>query len=128
MLDPRASGCKGKLAFLVSILFLSGVAVGGIGMHLGDRYWLRQEAPPMMTEAEKRMALQHFSQELELNAEQASAIENILDEFIMEQADLMQQFRTRRMAGHDQLLRVLNPDQQKRLQKVLDELSNRRKD
>ncbi len=127
MLDPKVSGCKGKLAVFVSLIFLSGVAVGGIGMHVGDRYWLHLQ-PAAFTEAEKQMALQHFSQELDLNAEQAQAVENILDEFIMEQADLMQQFRTNRIAGHDRLLRVLSPDQQKRLQKVLDELGNKRKD
>lgn len=127
MLDPKVSGCKGKLVCMVSLIFLSGVAAGGIGMHLGDRYWLRQQSAAF-TEAEKQMALQHFSQELDLDSEQARAVENILDEFIMEQADLMQQFRTNRIAGHDRLFRVLNPDQQKRLQKVLDELSNKRKD
>lgn len=127
MVDPKFAACRGKLAGMVALIFLSGTAAGALSMHLADRYWLRPQAA-VLSEAEKQMALQHFSQELELNAEQSRAMEEILDEFIMEQANLMQQFQNTRISGHDQILRILNPDQQKRFKKVLDELGNKRRD
>ena len=73
---------------------------------------------------EKQMAVQHFYRELDLNEDQARAIEAILDEFIMQQADLMDRYRNTRLSGHDRILQILNDDQKKRFKKVLSELQN----
>ena len=127
MLDPKFASCKGKVFGMVTLIFVSGVAVGGLGMHLIDRH-LSATQDTVLSQAEKQMAVQHFSQELDLNAEQAKAVEDILDEFIMQQAELMQQFQNTRISGHDRILRILNGDQQKRLKKVLDELGTKRQD
>ena len=127
MLDPKVSECKGKLFGLVSLIFLSGMVVGAFTMNLAERYWLRPK-PLVLTEAEKEMALQHFYRELELNEAQARAIEDILDEFIMQQADLMVRFKTSRLSGHDRIVQILNEEQRKRFKKVLSELNSQRKD
>jgi uncharacterized membrane protein YciS (DUF1049 family) len=127
MLDPKVAGCKGKLAGLVAIIFVSGMAAGALTMNLAERHWLRSR-DAVLTEAEKEMALQHLSQELDLNPEQAKAIEAILDEFIMQQANLLAEFKNSRMTGHEQILRVLNEDQRKRFQKVLSEINSKRRD
>lgn len=124
MLDPA---CKRKLYGMVALIFASGMIAGGFTMNLVDRYWLRPQSS-FLSEAEKAMAVQHFSQELELNAAQAKAIDDILDEFIMQQANLMAEFRSSRVLGHDRILQVLNEDQRKRFKKVLSELGNRRRD
>ena len=127
MLDPKVAGCKGKLVGMVSLIFVSGMLTGAFTMNLAQRYWLHGQKP-VLSQAEKDMAVQHFSQELELNAEQARAIEDILDEFIMEQANLMAEFKNSRLSGHDRILGILNEDQRKRFQKVLSEMSNKRQD
>lgn len=127
MLDPKATGCKAKLSALVCLIFFSGMVAGAFSLRVAERYWLRPQ-PAALTEAEKQMAVQHFSQELDLNADQVKAVNDILDEFIMEQANLMQQFQNSRLTGHDQLLHILNEDQRKRFQKVLTELDNKRQD
>ena len=127
MLDPKAAGCKGKLVGMVTLIFVSGMAVGALTMHLAERHWVDSQRAALSA-AEKEMAVQHFSQELELNAEQAKAVEDILDEFIMQQANLMAEFNTTRASGHDRILRILNQDQQKRLKKVVSELGNKRQD
>ena len=127
MVDPKIAACKGKLLGLVSLIFVSGMAVGALTMHLADRHIVATQKA-LLDEAEKEMAVQHLSQELELNAEQAKALEDILDEFIMQQANLMAEFRSSRISGHDSILRILNEDQRKRFQKVLDELNNKRRD
>lgn len=127
MLDPKVTGCKRKLAATVCAIFLSGMVAGAFSWHLGERYWLRHQ-PPVMTEAEKQLTVQHFSQELELNADQVKAVNDLLDEFIMEQANLMQQFQNSRLTEHDQLFQILNEQQRKRFQKVLTEIENKRQD
>ncbi len=125
MVDPRVSGCKGKLAGMVGLIFFCGMATGALTMNLADRYWLRPPAP-VLTEAEKEFAVQHFSRELELDAQQAKAMEDILDEFIMQQANLMAEFKSSRTSGHDRIIQILNEEQRKRLSKVLSEMSNKR--
>ena len=127
MLDPRFAYCKGKCVALLSLIFFSGMVAGGFSLKLAERYWLHP-ASLSLNDAQKVLAVQHLSQELELNEVQARAIENILDEFIMEQANLMAEFRNSRLSGHDQIIQVLNQDQRRRYQKVVSELNNRRRD
>jgi propanediol dehydratase small subunit len=124
MVDPRVTGCKGKLAGVVALIFLSGAAAGGLTMKAVDHYRLKPQAL-VLNQAEKEMAVQHFRQELALNDDQTQAIESILDAFIMEQANLMQEMQHSRVVGHEQILRILNEDQRKRFQKVLSEINNK---
>jgi hypothetical protein len=127
MVDPRAAGCRGKLIGLVTLIFVSGMAAGAFTMNTVDRHWLRPQVLAL-NQAEKELAVQHFSQELELNPEQAKALEGILDEFIMQQANLIAEFQHSRLSGQNSILRILNEDQRKRFQKVLSELTGKRKD
>src|SRR5579884_331005 len=127
MVDPKVAGCKGKLFALLGLVFVSGMLAGAVTPKLAEHYGGRRPGP-VLTEAEKQMAVDHFSQELDLNSEQVKAIEDILDEVIMEQANLMQQFQHSRTSGHDQILHILNADQRKRFQKVLSELGAKRQD
>lgn len=115
--------CKGKLYGMVVLIFVCGVAVGGIGTHFVEQHW-RSEAGQI----EAQLAMEHFRQELELNEEQARQVEAILDEFIMSQAELMSQFQTSRLSGHDRIVQILNDDQRRRFQEVWSELNTRRKD
>ena len=127
MVDPRMDGCKGKLVGMVGVIFLSGMAAGAITMNLVDRYWLN---PPALAfdEAGKRMAFQHFQNELALDASQARAMESILDEFIMEQAELMNEIQNSRLAGQNRIIQILNEDQRKRFERVFSELQPKRQD
>ncbi len=127
MLDPKCAASKSRLYGFVALIFACGMAVGGLTIHLVDRHRTAKQTA-VFNEAEKQMAVAHFSQELDLNTEQAKAIEDILDEFIMQQANLMQQFRSSRLSGHDRILQILNEDQRKRFKKVLDELGTKRRD
>ncbi len=124
MVHPRMDDCKGKLAGMVAVIFLTGMASGALTMSLVERYWLR----PRALELERQVALEHFRGELELNEQQARAVEAIVDELLMQQADLMEQFRNRRISGQDRLFQVLNEEQRKRLKKVLDEMNTQRQD
>ena len=122
MLDPRDPVCKVKLLGMVAFIFVCGMVTGAFTWHVTQRRWFPPKAPVLNAE-DKAAALEHFHRELELSEQQAQAIESILDEFIMEQADIMARYRTSRTSGHDRLYQVLNEVQRKRLKKVLDELN-----
>ena len=127
MLDPKLAACKGKCLGLVAAIFVFGMMAGAFSLKLAERYWVRP-AGLTLDGAEKELAVQHFSRELELSEVQARDIENILDEFIMQQSNLMTEFRNSRLSGQEQIIRVLNEDQRRRFQKVLAELNTTRKD
>jgi hypothetical protein len=122
MLDPRDSTCKVKLWGMVAFIFVCGMVSGAFGWHVAQRRWFPPKTPVLSAE-EKTVAMDHFNRELALSEQQAQAVESILDEFIMEQADLMARFRTSRTSGHQRLNEVLNEEQRKRLKKVLQELN-----
>ena len=122
MLNPRDSACKVKLFGVVAFIFVCGMATGAFSWHVAQRRWFPPKAPVLSAE-DKTVAMDHFNRELELSEQQARAVESILDEFIMEQADLVARYRTSRTSGHERLNQVLNEEQRKRLKKVLDELN-----
>jgi hypothetical protein len=126
MVDPKVAGCKGKLAGMVAFIFFSGMAMGGFTMILAERYWLqpRQQA---LEKAEEQVALEHLSTELRLDDLQTRQVEEILDQVIMEHADMMAQFRTNRLHGHDRIMKILNEDQRKRFDQVLAEIGNQQR-
>ena len=123
MVDPKVAGCKGKLAGMVAFIFFSGMAMGGFTMILAERYWLqpRQQA---LEKAEEQVALEHLSMELRLDDMQTRQVGEILDQAIMEHADMMAQFRTNRVHGHDRIMKILNEEQRKRFDQVLTEIGN----
>jgi hypothetical protein len=122
MLNPRDSACKVKLFGVVAFIFVCGMATGAFSWHVAQRRWFPPKAPVLSAE-DKTVAMDHFNRELELSEQQARAVESILDEFIMEQADLVARYRTSRTSGHERLNQVLNEEQRKRLKKVLEELN-----
>ncbi|MBI3665057.1 MAG: hypothetical protein HY236_02345 [Acidobacteria bacterium] len=128
MLDPKLASCKGKCIALITLIFASGMAAGAFGLELAERYWLRPGTTLSLNGPDKVLAVQHLSHELDLDETQARAIENILDELIMEQANLMAEFKNSRLTSHKQIIQVLNEDQRKRYQKIVSELNSRQRD
>jgi len=123
MPDPTDRACKVKLFSMVAFIFLSGMITGAFTWHVVQPRWFPQKTAALSAD-DKAAALEHFHRELELSEQQARAIESILDEFIMEQADLMSRYRTSRTSGHERLNQVLNEEQRKRLKKVMDQMNN----
>jgi hypothetical protein len=120
MLETRDPGCKVKLFGMVTFLFVCGMAAGAFGWHVTHTRWFCKPATALSAE-DKAAALEQFHRELELTEQQAQAVESILDQFIMEQAELMARFRTSRISGQERLNQVLTEDQRRRLKKMLGE-------
>jgi len=129
-MDSRAEDCKGKLFGLVGLIFFAGLVAGGFATHLAHRLWIEPKlvSAAVLDAGEKAAAIEHFNRELELSQAQAQAIEAILDEFIMQQADMVARYQTTRQSGQSRILEILNDDQRRRFQQVLNEINQRRKD
>lgn len=123
-MDPQVASCKGKFYAILAFVFVVGLVAGGLTEHLFER----RPRNLALGIAEKDASLQHLSEELALSPEQARTIEGILDECIMQQADLLSQFRKNRANINDKILQVLNDDQRQRYRKVIAELGTKRKE
>ena len=126
MVDPKVADCKAKLAGLVALIFFSGIAVGGFSMTLLERYWL-QTKEQAFEKSEEQLALDHLNRELQLDEQQTRAVEEILDEVIMQHAGMMAQFQTNRNASHDRIMKILNEEQRRRFDQVLSEISQQQR-
>jgi hypothetical protein len=74
------------------------------------------------TKAGKEVTLQHFIKELDLNPQQATEIAAILDDFMVYYHTLQSQMDEVRGNGKGRILSVLNPQQQSKFKKMLQDI------
>lgn len=121
MSDARWTACEGKAFAILSVVFLSGLALGAVGM----RAYVLQE--PTMSDQfetalhspESVMALEKLTEQLQLTEDQQHRIHVILDESIMNEADLLGRLREVQADGRRRILGVLTEEQRTRFDEVL---------
>ncbi len=118
--DPRANWRNPRVLLVLFLVFLCGSLAGALTM----KYAVSRDEPrsyPLAywTAGGKQLTLQHFEEELDLTPEQAREIELILDDFMMYYHTLQAQMDEVRATGKSRILRVLNPEQQKRFKQML---------
>jgi len=114
-----------RILFPIMLVFLSGAAAGALGMRYG-LHSLIQKPGPYWKEGGKEVSLQRFRRELDLTAEQAEQMETVLDDFVLYYQTLQTQMDEVRASGKERILRILNPDQRKRFEKMMSDLQARR--
>ena len=119
--DPRASWHNPRVLFVLLLVFLSGSLAGAVAM----RYAFHP-APPQpaayWTQSGKEFTLQHFVSELDLNPQQAAEIAAILDDFMVYYHTLQAQMDEVRGNGKGRILSVLNPEQQQKFRRMLQDV------
>jgi Spy/CpxP family protein refolding chaperone len=83
-------------------------------------------AGPYWKEGGKEISLQRFRRELDLTAEQAGQMEAVLDDFVLYYQTLQTQMDEVRASGKDRIVRILNPEQRKRFEKMVADAQARR--
>ena len=119
--DSRASWHHPRILATLLLVFLSGSLAGAIVM----RYGFEPEPPQpavYWTKSGKEVTLQHFIKELDLNPQQATEIAAILDDFMMYVHTLQSQMDEVRGNGKGRILSVLNPQQQSKFKKMLQDV------
>lgn len=114
-----------KILVALGLVFLCGSFAGA----LGARYRLMKRAAPTKaalswTES-KDITLQKFRKELNLTPEQSQEVEVVLDDFMLYYQTLQAQMDDVRASGKDRIVRILNPDQRERFNRMMSELQAR---
>ena len=109
---------------LLAVVFLA----GGVGGALVSRVSMAQvsaKATPerYWKEGGKEISLAKFKKELDLSPQQATEIESVLDDFVMYYQSVQVQMDEVRSNGKSRIVQVLRPDQQKRFEQMMSELS-----
>ena len=101
----------GRAFGFIAAVFLIGVASGAVGMHL---YELKMHTPPVITidyQEDSEAALDEMAKQLQLDDSQRERVQTILDECIMEEADLLMRVKQIQQSGRGRILEVLEPEQ-----------------
>lgn len=104
-------GTQGRAFGFIAAVFVIGMASGAVGMHLFE---LKMHTPPVITidyQEDSHAALDEMARQLKLNDSQRERVQTILDECIMEEAELLMRVKQIQQGGRSRILEVLEPDQ-----------------
>jgi len=116
MVSTRASAWQGSRltsVMTITLVFLAGAIAGGVAMNLGAHKWMHRSAP-FYTEGGREVWLQRWKKDLSLTPEQSQEMAVILDDFGIYYRNVLSD-------GKARILRILNEDQKRKFDKLLDE-------
>ena len=119
MSDARWMACQGRAIAVLLAIFVAGVASGAVGMHIYEATLVvaSSENPAVETE----FAVDELTSDLDLSPEQTAQIQAVLDEHIMQEADLLMRVRKVQQDGRARILQILSPDQRERFHLLFNE-------
>lgn len=112
---------KGKICGVLFVVFLCGVAAGGVALRV------YQAAVPSLPEntgalnpaSDPSAAVEHLRDELKLDDQQYSQVHSVLDEYIMQEADMVSRIQALRTEGRERIEKILNDQQRERFRTLL---------
>jgi Spy/CpxP family protein refolding chaperone len=116
-----------RVILILLLVFLAGAAAGALSMRYGIHgLRARPVGGPYWKEGGKEISLQRFRRELDLTPEQAQQMETVLDDFVLYYQMLQTQMDEVRASGKERIVRLLNPEQRKKFDRIMAELQARR--
>lgn len=103
--NPRAA-----CVIAMSLVFLCGAVVGALAFNLGAHRSLHKA--PFWTDAGKAVYMERIKKELDLSPTQTEQMETILDDFA-------KYYRTVLSDGKTRIMQILNDDQKRKFEKLL---------
>jgi len=113
-----------RILLTLLLLFLSGSVAGGLATRYGLPTFIYKPMP-YWREGGRQISLTNLKKELNLTAEQARQIEEVLDDFVMYYQTLQAQMDDVRSNGKSRIVRVLTPEQQERFKAMLSDVQAR---
>jgi hypothetical protein len=107
------AGSRMAVVTTIALVFLSGAIAGAVAMNLGAHRWMHRSVP-FWTEGGKEVWLQRWKKELDLTPEQSQEMVVILDDFGTYYRNVLSD-------GKARILRVLNENQKRKFDKLLQE-------
>ena len=115
----------GRAFGFIAVVFAIGVASGAVGMHV---YELKMQTPPVISidyQEDSDAALDEMVKQLKLNDSQRERVQSILDECIMQEADLLMRVKQIQQAGRGRILEVLEPEQRESFETLFSRASSK---
>jgi Spy/CpxP family protein refolding chaperone len=118
---------RGEAAVLVAVVFVLGILLGGVGNHLwGERVWGMRDTTPPQTHLSVEL-----TQELQLTPDQQKQMKAIIADTQLKwhalYAPLESQRTEIREQSHDQMRKVLTPEQEPKFDAFMRRLDEQRK-
>ncbi|HOL71043.1 MAG TPA: hypothetical protein PLA43_00960 [Bryobacteraceae bacterium] len=107
-----------RILLTLLIVFLCGVSTGMLVMSLTSPRRLTSLQQPAL-KGSKEITLERFKKELDLTPQQTEQLELILDDFFTYYHTLQAQLDDVRANGKNRIVRILNPEQKRKFDKLL---------
>lgn len=111
----RPSWQNPRVLVILLLVFLSGAAVGALTMRVGMRARHYGNNPQATSISYDRLTR---DKELNLSPEQCRQLKTILDDYARYHQDLQAQLDDWKATGKNQILRILNPGQRERFERL----------
>lgn len=122
MVGGRASWQDPRVLSILFLVFLSGALAGALAMQLGLHERLHHTEGPAWHQGNKEIFLQKFKKDLNLTPKQAQDIATVLDDYTTYYQALQGQIEEIRATGKNRILKVLDPEQKQKFEKMLSDL------
>lgn len=121
------AGKNPRVIATLAVVFLAGAAVGALSMQMGLHERLHRTvsaaSPQPVRKASTNDALvQRFKTELDLSSDQTDKIAMVLDDYRHYYQNLQEQLDDVRATGKIGILRILNPEQRAKFEKIMGDL------
>lgn len=106
-----------KVIGAIALVFLSGFATGFLGEQIFDTLF---PSPNQGTEFRIQATLEELSSQLDLNPSQMEQIRVVLDDAIMDEAELLSELKLNQLDARGRIAQYLTPEQNRLFDKMLE--------
>ena len=106
-----------KVIGAIALVFLSGFATGFLGERIFDTLF---PSPNQGTEFRIQATLDELSSQLDLNPSQMEQIRVVLDDAIMDEAELLNELKLNQLDARGRIAQYLTPEQNRLFDKMLE--------
>jgi Spy/CpxP family protein refolding chaperone len=110
---------KSKAFAVLVAVFLGGFVSGAVALRIYHQQTAQAGSPPGI-DLHSAAAAQHLRDELALSDAQTAQVEEILDYCIMREADLLTQGRQLKVEARERIYELLDSEQRKKFEHVID--------
>lgn len=121
--DPKPSWHNPRILSLLLLVFLGGVACGGFATQYAISH--ATHSSTSWREGGRARTMAHLKQDLNLTPDQAQKIEALLEDLAKYYDNVQAQMDDFRQDGKERIKKILTPEQQKKFDKILSQMSTR---
>jgi Spy/CpxP family protein refolding chaperone len=118
----RAPWQNPRIVTTLLLVFLAGASAGALSMKMGLHNVLHRSIGAGAREPGRDAVVQRFRTELQLTGAQADQIAAVLEDYRKYYQTIQDQLEDIRATGKGQIMRILNPEQREKFEKMMGEL------